>query len=358
LSKNAPPAQDAEPAAPTLSASALRAALDTIAYNSLRSAAFGLSLLYGAFAVGHLLVLPKNVVMPLMVTALVTATVFLGIALLLGRWSLPVSWTHPIGTSMASLVLGTNLLHLVLLGDPQQTTNFILLMIGIGLLFLSVRWLAFVVGLIWASWGTVVWLALPSPEWMHFGSALLSATVLTVLVHTARLRAYGRVELLRFQDQHRLRELEHTAQALRQSEERYRYLVEQGLGLICTHDLEGRLLWVNPAAAVALGYQPEEMVGRNLGEFLAPAVRSLLHEYLERMRRHTTDGGVMRLLTKTGRKRVWAYHNVLHEETGQPPYVLGHAHDITNHIRLEKALRTARTKLERRVRAWTVVIDG
>ena len=157
-----------------------------------------------------------------------------------------------------------------------------------------------------------------------------------MLVHTVRLRAYGRVEQLRFQDQHRLRELEHTTQALRQSEERYRYLVEQGLGLICTHDLEGRLLWVNPAAAVALGYQPEEMVGRNLRRIPHPGGPVVAARDLERMRRHTTDGGVMRLLTKTGRKRVWAYHNVLHEETGQPPYVPGHAHDITNHIRLEK----------------------
>lgn len=291
-------------------------------------------------------------------TAVVTALVFLGVALLLGRRSFPASWAHPLGTCMVALVLSTDLLHLHLLGDPLQTTNLILLTIGVGLFFLSVRWLAFTVAMIWAGWGGVVWVAAPSSEWVHFGFALFSATVLAVLVHTVRLRVYERLEGLHYQDQHRLKKLESTTQALQQSEARYRYLVEQGLGLICIHDLEGRLLSVNPAAAHALRYQPEEMVGRNLREFLTPAARPFFGEYVTRIRRHATDAGVMRLLTKTGEKQVWAYHNVLHEEAGQPPYVLGHAHDITTRIRLERELRTAQTQLERRVQERTAELRG
>jgi PAS domain S-box-containing protein len=336
----------------------LRTALDTIAYNSLRPVAFGLSLLYVAFAVGHIFVYSGQVTVVLTVTAVVTTFVFLAVALLLGRRSLPVSWAHPIGACMVAWILGTDLLHLLLLGDPRQTTNLILLTLGTGLFFLSVRWLAFTVVMIWAGWGGVVWVAPPSSEWVHFGFALFSATVLAVLVHAIRLRVYERLERLRSQDQHRLEELKDTAQALQQSEARYRSLVEQGLGLICIHDLEGRLLSVNPAAAHTLGYQPEEMAGRNLREFLSPAVRPLFGEYLERIRRHTTDAGVMRLLTKNGEKQVWAYHNVLHEEAGQLPYVLGHAHDVTIRIRLERELRTARTQLERRVQERTAELRG
>src|SRR5579864_5244786 len=40
-------------------------------------------------------------------------------------------------------------------------------------------------------------------------------------------------------------------EALRQSQIRFRDLVEQSLGLICTHDLDGVLLSINPAAAHA-----------------------------------------------------------------------------------------------------------
>ena len=40
-----------------------------------------------------------------------------------------------------------------------------------------------------------------------------------------------------------------TSVALLDSEQRYRELVEYSLGLICTHDLAGTILSINPAAA-------------------------------------------------------------------------------------------------------------
>ena len=57
----------------------------------------------------------------------------------------------------------------------------------------------------------------------------------------------------------------------------YRLLVENSLGLMCIHDLEGVLRFFNPAAFQSLGYYPEDGyhpeygVGRNLRDFLARA---------------------------------------------------------------------------------------
>ncbi len=140
-------------------------------------------------------------------------------------------------------------------------------------------------------------------------------------------------------------------EALRQSEERYRYLVENGQGLICTHNLAGTLLSVNPAAAALLGYQPAELVGRNLLEFLAPSVRGLLGDYLDRIRRQPADSGLLRVVTKVGEERIWMYRNARIEEPGKAPYVLGHAQDITelerkNMGRLEAALSLLSATLE------------
>ena len=114
------------------------------------------------------------------------------------------------------------------------------------------------------------------------------------------------------------------------SPQRYRDLVEQSRGLICTHDLAGVLLSVNRAAADRLGYRPEDLVGRSLGDLLAPAVRHLFPHYLDRIQRNPTDEGLMLVVTREGDERIWTYSNVRGREPGGAEYVLGHAHDITD----------------------------
>jgi PAS domain S-box-containing protein len=56
--------------------------------------------------------------------------------------------------------------------------------------------------------------------------------------------------------------------AMRESEDRYRDLVEHSHDLICTHDLEGRLLSVNEMPAKILGYSREELVKKPMKDFL------------------------------------------------------------------------------------------
>ena len=140
-----------------------------------------------------------------------------------------------------------------------------------------------------------------------------------------------------------------TAEALRASERRYRHLIEHSLGLLCIHDLDGILLEVNPAAAQALGYRPGDGVGKSLREFIAPALQHQFDAYLERIRQHPVDDGLLRVVMRTGEERVWLYRNIRYEEPGHLPYVLGHAVDITERVRAEEALKHARETLERRV---------
>ena len=136
-----------------------------------------------------------------------------------------------------------------------------------------------------------------------------------------------------------LAERERAAELLRASESRYRHLVEHSRGLICTQDLEGKLLSVNPAAAHLLGYQPQEMVGRNLREFVAPAYQHLFNQYLERIRQQSTDSGLLSIVTKSGAQLIWQYDNFRYEEAGQEPYVIGHAQDVTEIKEAEATMR-------------------
>jgi two-component system, cell cycle sensor histidine kinase and response regulator CckA len=129
-----------------------------------------------------------------------------------------------------------------------------------------------------------------------------------------------------------------TNDSLDWSEKRYRHLVDNSLGLICTHDLEGTVLSVNPAAANSLGYEPRDGIGRNLREFLSPGTRPRFEHYLARIRERAHDSGVMRVVRRDGTERVWLYRNVLYIEPGVPPYVLGHAIDVTERVAAEAAV--------------------
>ncbi|MET0151721.1 MAG: ATP-binding protein [Candidatus Binatia bacterium] len=151
---------------------------------------------------------------------------------------------------------------------------------------------------------------------------------------------------------------------LREAERRYRELVEHSLGLICTHDLAGNILTINPAAANSLGYRPEDGIGRNLREFLSPETRHLFDAYLRRIQDHGHDEGLMRVAARTGSIRAWMYRNVLSYDPDGTAYVLGHAIDITDRVAAEqrlreheKALLAAHAELEARVKERTVALE-
>jgi len=150
--------------------------------------------------------------------------------------------------------------------------------------------------------------------------------------------------------------------ALRDSERRYRELVEYSLGLICTHDLTGTILSINPAAANLLGYQPEDGIGHNLREFLSADTRHLFDDYLRRIQDHGHDAGLMRVVARGGAEKVWMYRNVLSHGRGGA-YVLGHAIDVTDRVAAERtlrqseqALRNAQGELEARVQERTAAL--
>jgi PAS domain S-box-containing protein len=134
--------------------------------------------------------------------------------------------------------------------------------------------------------------------------------------------------------------------SLRESEERYRNVVKHSQGFICTHDLSGIILSVNPAASALLGYPPSQMVGKNLAQFMTPGAARLFQDYLQLMRRQGSASGLMNVLTKDGQERILLYRSVFVEETSKAFYVLVSAQDTTERVYAERALRVSEERFE------------
>src|SRR5450755_1820293 len=128
-------------------------------------------------------------------------------------------------------------------------------------------------------------------------------------------------------------------------EDWYRDLVEHCQDLLCVHDLQGRLLLVNPAPARVLGYSVEELLQIPIGELIAPEFRDQIDTYLKEAERAGEAHGLMAVLTRSGERRIWEYHSTLRTEGVSSPVVRAVARDVTEQKRADKQLREANQQL-------------
>ena len=135
--------------------------------------------------------------------------------------------------------------------------------------------------------------------------------------------------------------------ALRESEDLFRDLVEHSSDLICTHDLNGMMLSVNELPAKLLGYTKEELINKPMRDFLLPEAREQFDEALARIEKEGFVKGRMVVLSKSGERRVWEYHNTLRTDGVRGPIVRGVAHDVTEQVRMERALRLSEEKFSK-----------
>jgi PAS domain S-box-containing protein len=144
--------------------------------------------------------------------------------------------------------------------------------------------------------------------------------------------------------------------ALLESEERYRDLVENSNDLICTHDLRGILLSMNELPARILGYTPQEMIGRTLQSYLDSSVRHLFDAYLVQIARDGYARGLMILNTRSGEQCLWEYENTLRTHGVHSPIVRGMAHDVTELVHTQRALRLSESRLKALVNSLNEVV--
>ncbi|HEY9631961.1 MAG TPA: PAS domain S-box protein [Coleofasciculaceae cyanobacterium] len=134
-----------------------------------------------------------------------------------------------------------------------------------------------------------------------------------------------------------------TEAALRESEQKYRSLVETSQGVIWSINTEGRLTFVNQAVRQMCGYEPEEMIGRHCSELVT----------LEQAQKDT--GILQRILAGQSvfqyeaeclhkdRTPFWVRCNMirLRDDTGNVLGTTGTAVDISDRKRAEEQLKAS-----------------
>ena len=191
------------------------------------------------------------------------------------------------------------------------------------------------------------YLALGSPgfdragEWKHQKK---NGDIITVDIIAHQLDFSGRrAELVMALD---ITERKLAEEALIESEDRYRDLVDNSHELMCTHDLEGRIVSVNPWAARVLGYKQEALIGLQIRQGLMPEYRDQFDDYLREIRENGVARGIMKVRTAKGETRVWEYYNTLRTQGVQNPIVRGMAHDVTERRQALKREKEARLEAE------------
>jgi PAS domain S-box-containing protein len=170
------------------------------------------------------------------------------------------------------------------------------------------------------------------------GAAMLGALLLTVTGRTRRIEAAVRERTAALEAE--VHERERAQAALRDSEQRFRNILNTvPIGVTYT-DLHGNVKQTNPRFCELTGYSEEELQSMTTAQYTHPddvaedaalSARLVAGE-IPMYRRHK------RYITKDDRT-VWIQATVtlLRNEAGQPRRIVGVVEDITEHLRLQEA---------------------
>lgn len=127
-------------------------------------------------------------------------------------------------------------------------------------------------------------------------------------------------------------------ESLRQSETKYRDLVEQISDVIFATDMNGTFTYISPMVELLSGYKPENMIGHSMGEFVDPVFRPQIQERYEGTGSEQLEPIEFRVKAKSG-KFLWVRSSsMLVFDGGKPVGVRGVLTDISAQKRAQEAV--------------------
>jgi PAS domain S-box-containing protein len=119
-------------------------------------------------------------------------------------------------------------------------------------------------------------------------------------------------------------------EALRDSEARYRNLVDNANDIIYTLSLDGRVLAVNSAVERVLGYRPDQVLGRSIETIVAPDQLNLTRSMLDRkLHGESKSAYELDVYARDGHRVALEINTRLTTSGDGPPVIHGIARDVS-----------------------------
>ena len=133
---------------------------------------------------------------------------------------------------------------------------------------------------------------------------------------------------------------------LKKSEARFRTFFENSQIALFIHDMQLNIISANKHAAAVIGFSPEEIVGKNLGDFLPQDRKENVNQYIKKINEKGIANNTTYVVGKDGKESVWLYSAVVEEMSVDERHVLVNAVDLTDRFRMEEDLKVATRKAE------------
>ena len=142
-------------------------------------------------------------------------------------------------------------------------------------------------------------------------------------------------------------ERERLERELRDSEVRYRYLVQSSPDLVWMTDDVGRFTFMSDQSGVILGWEPEELIGRSFSELAPPDERRGALARFRALRQHPTEvhRTRLRILSRDGRELAMEITSIGMVQDGKFVGAHGAGRDVSERDRLERDLRRQAVEL-------------
>jgi PAS domain S-box-containing protein len=134
-------------------------------------------------------------------------------------------------------------------------------------------------------------------------------------------------------------ELKRSEEKLRESEEKYRNIVETALEGIFIVNAENKIIYANKRTAELLGYTLGEIIGRSAWNFISEESKPVAERSLEKRRQKINESYELKLIRKDG-SLLWIFTNAkpLFNKDGEYTGTLSMMTDITKRKETEEAL--------------------